>query len=117
MEKEKEKKEKKEKKKEKGRRSSLSLTRSQSSSSSSSAKTKSSIMSKSPSTSGAEGFKLSPTQRSIVEHAVSESEGSASPEGTKVRRRSSVRRVLEKTGSLVGFNLNINAAKRAAANP
>jgi hypothetical protein len=120
VEKEKEKKEKKEKKERKGRRSSLSLTRSQSSSSSSSAKTKSStsIMSKSPSSvSIAEGFKLSPTQRSIVENAVSESEGSASPEGTKVRRRSSVRRVLEKTGTLVGFNLSLNAAKRATANP
>jgi hypothetical protein len=120
VEKEKEKKEKKEKKERKGRQSSLSLTRSQSSSSSSSAKTKSStsVMSKSPSSASiAEGFKLSPTQRSIVENAVSESEGSASPEGTKVRRRSSVRRVLEKTGTLVGFNLSLNAAKRATANP
>ncbi|KIM30866.1 hypothetical protein M408DRAFT_327811 [Serendipita vermifera MAFF 305830] len=120
-EKERKEKEKKEKKEKKGRRSSLSLTRSQSSSSSSSAKTKSSSMSKSPSSSSiADGFKLSPTQRSIVENAISESEGSASPEGSKgnkIRRRSSVRRVLEKTGSLVGFNLNLNAAKRAVANP
>lgn len=115
-----EKKEKKEKKKEKSRRSSLSLSRSVSSSSSSSAKTRASSSSKSPpstssSSSQADGFKLSPSQRSFVENAIDESEGSTSPEGskkTKVRRRSSVRRALEKTGSLVGFNLNLNTSKR-----
>jgi hypothetical protein len=112
-----EKKEKKEKKKEKSRRSSLSLSRSVSSSSSSSARTRGSSNSKSPpsTSSSQDGFKLSPYQRSVVENAVDESEESTSPEGskkTRTRRRSSVRRALEKTGSLVGFNLNLNSSKR-----
>ncbi|KAG8832240.1 hypothetical protein FRC17_001688 [Serendipita sp. 399] len=106
-------KEKEKKKPSKIRRSSLSLSRSPSGSSASSARTKasSSTKSKSPSSSNSQtdGFKLSPTQSSLVESAIDESEGSASPEGTKIRRRSSVRRILEKTGSLVGFNLSLNA--------
>ncbi|KAG8830795.1 hypothetical protein FRB91_006972 [Serendipita sp. 411] len=114
-------KEKEKKKPSKIRRSSLSLSRSPSGSSASSARTKasSSTKSKSPSSSNSQtdGFKLSPTQSSLVESAVDESEGSASPEGTKIRRRSSVRRILEKTGSLVGFNLSLNARIAGTTSP
>ena len=111
----------KERKEKKSRRGSLSLSRSASGSSVSSvpSRNSSSTKSKSPSSSNsqAEGFKLSPTQTSLIsESAVSESEGSASPEGTKIRRRSSVRRILEKTGSLVGFNLSLDKARYGHGN-
>lgn len=112
----------KERKEKKSRRGSLSLSRSASGSSMSSARTRnsSSTKSKSPSSSNSQtdGFKLSPTQTqtSLAESAVSESEGSASPEGTKIRRRSSVRRILEKTGSLVGFNLSLDKARYGHGN-